>query len=205
MNDGSYFYDINATLPRDTTEDSFRAMLRNLLVERFHLVVHKVQKPFPGYALSLTGGPLKLALSHADTNDPQQAVLPAPPAGFPAIQPGKKFAITGPRLAESGLFRGTYHETIVDFLAYLPYQIRKSNREVPHALDAMLPRVIDRTGLTGVYDFCLEFFGGATDEPGGPSLFDALQHQLGLRLTRIKDIPVDVIVVDSADRVPVEN
>jgi uncharacterized protein (TIGR03435 family) len=71
--------------------------------------------------------------------------------------------------------------------------------------------VIDRTGLTGLYDFTLEHAqaGGrlsetAPDAPVAPSIFTAVQQQFGLQLVS-KKLPFDVIVVDSFDRVPSEN
>jgi uncharacterized protein (TIGR03435 family) len=52
--------------------------------------------------------------------------------------------------------------------------------------------VLDQTGLTGGFDYDLEF-----DEPAGTSIFTALQQQLGLRL-EARRAPVDVLVIDSA-------
>ena len=54
-------YDLDAKLPPHTTREEFRAMLRNLLVERFHLKAHIEQRQFPGYELILakTGSKLK--------------------------------------------------------------------------------------------------------------------------------------------------
>jgi len=66
--------------------------------------------------------------------------------------------------------------------------------------------VVDQTGLKGVYDFqlrCANDSAGASAEPL-PSLFTALQETLGLNLQRQK-VPVDIIVIDHADRTPVEN
>jgi uncharacterized protein (TIGR03435 family) len=61
--------------------------------------------------------------------------------------------------------------------------------------------VIDRTGLTGEFNFDLEFAPfdseGAADS-GAPSLFTAIQ-QLGLRLETTK-APLDGLVIDSAER-----
>ena len=67
-------------------------------------------------------------------------------------------------------------------------------------------RVIDKTGLSGKYDFTLSYElapKGAADTPV-LSIFDAVQQQLGLRLVDAK-APFDVIVVDHAERVPTEN
>jgi uncharacterized protein (TIGR03435 family) len=70
--------------------------------------------------------------------------------------------------------------------------------------------VLDMTGLKGFYDFDLEWTpeesNGNTDADSvvGPSLALALQTQLGLKLDARK-APVDVLVVDRADKVPTEN
>jgi len=79
--------------------------------------------------------------------------------------------------------------------------------------------VIDKTGISGLYDLQLEWTPGSEQVPGpfpphpaappppahasGPSLFTALQEQLGLRLESTKG-PVEVVVVDSAQK-PAEN
>jgi uncharacterized protein (TIGR03435 family) len=78
--------------------------------------------------------------------------------------------------------------------------------------------VVDKTGLTGYYDFSLTFTP-TTDQlppgppppgaepppidPNGPSLFTAIQEQLGLKLQDQRG-PVDVVVIDSIDQ-PTEN
>jgi uncharacterized protein (TIGR03435 family) len=76
--------------------------------------------------------------------------------------------------------------------------------QVVFALSRQMRRpVVDRTGLTGRYDFLLNWTpelapcADATDN--APSIFTALQEQLGLRLDSIKG-PVDTIVVDRAER-----
>jgi uncharacterized protein (TIGR03435 family) len=87
--------------------------------------------------------------------------------------------------------------------------------------------VVDKTGLTGTYDFNLDFavdsprpigsgLAAATEPPsgqatlsdsgsgGGPTLINALESQLGLKLESKKG-PVQVLVVDSVNRKPTEN
>lgn len=62
--------------------------------------------------------------------------------------------------------------------------------------------VVDQTGLTGKYDFTLEYTPAAepaTGEGGRPSIFTALEDQLGLKLLPSKQ-PVDVLVVDRIDQ-----
>jgi uncharacterized protein (TIGR03435 family) len=61
--------------------------------------------------------------------------------------------------------------------------------------------VLDKTGLTGFYDFTIEFSPGIPYT--GPSLFTALQEQLGLRLEP-KRGPAEVFVIDHVER-PSEN
>jgi uncharacterized protein (TIGR03435 family) len=71
--------------------------------------------------------------------------------------------------------------------------------------------IVDETGLVGNFDFNLEF---APQRPGSlepdtsadsaPNLLSAVPQQLGLRLIP-KRIPVDVLVIDRADKMPIEN
>jgi uncharacterized protein (TIGR03435 family) len=74
--------------------------------------------------------------------------------------------------------------------------------------------VIDQTGLDGAYTFTLKWtperLPNATEDPkkpdldAPPSIFEALQEQLGLKLEKRK-APLEVLVVDRAERVPTEN
>jgi uncharacterized protein (TIGR03435 family) len=79
-------------------------------------------------------------------------------------------------------------------------------------LSQMLDRpVIDQTGIAGVFSFTLDW---SPDLPmtnpdessaaAGPSIFTALQQQLGLKLEARRG-PVDVLVIERGERVPVEN
>ena len=61
--------------------------------------------------------------------------------------------------------------------------------------------VLDLTGLTGFYDFSLEFSSDeslAANATSGPSIFTAVQEQLGLRLEARKG-PVEVVVIDHVE------
>jgi uncharacterized protein (TIGR03435 family) len=60
-------------------------------------------------------------------------------------------------------------------------------------------KVIDRTGLSGVYDFTLEFAPLDLTDSSLPTLVTALQEQLGLRLESTSG-PVEVLVVDRAEK-----
>jgi uncharacterized protein (TIGR03435 family) len=59
--------------------------------------------------------------------------------------------------------------------------------------------VVDRTGLSGMYAFTLEFAHSAQEEESRPSVFSAVQEQLGLRLKPAK-AAVDVLVIDRIER-----
>jgi uncharacterized protein (TIGR03435 family) len=235
-------YSVTATMPRDTTREQFRLMLQTLLVERFHLVLHHETKPFPGYELTVSpgGAKLKEVTVHEDTLTPEaiaeiarSTALQKDEKGFPALPPGLPWRFVSPHLGTVGMIRTRFHASIAKFLEVLPSMIIQSD-QVPPALVPQ-PRVEDRTGLNGVYDFTLEFVGGmllpagslagallanqspgggppsvpAADDPtggaGGPTLFAALEKQLGLTLKKMKDVQVDMIVVDHADKIPTDN
>jgi uncharacterized protein (TIGR03435 family) len=70
--------------------------------------------------------------------------------------------------------------------------------------------VLDKTGLTGVFDYTIDLSGlGFNGQPpqdptAGPSIFTAVQDNLGLRL-EAQRAPIDVLVIDQVDRIPIEN
>jgi uncharacterized protein (TIGR03435 family) len=88
----------------------------------------------------------------------------------------------------------------------------RSNRMQMNKLAMLLSRmtrmpVLDKTGLTGFYQFDLRYaneVSGDMDHPAGPSIFTAVQEQLGLKLESKKG-PMEVLVIDHAEKVPVEN
>ncbi|HVO97030.1 MAG TPA: TIGR03435 family protein [Bryobacteraceae bacterium] len=76
---------------------------------------------------------------------------------------------------------------------------------IAHAVEQVLGRaVIDKTGLTGNFDFKLEWTPDEARTDGdGASIFTALQEQLGLKLESTKG-PVEIVVVDRLEK-PSEN
>lgn len=70
--------------------------------------------------------------------------------------------------------------------------------------------VLDKTGLTGVYDYTIDLSGlGFNGQPpqdptAGPSIFTAVQDNLNLRL-EAQRAPIEVLVIDQVDRMPLEN
>jgi uncharacterized protein (TIGR03435 family) len=214
----TYVYRIDATLPPNTTREQSLLMLRNLLAERFHLRLHHETRTRPAYELVVAAGGPKLK---------EWTPLTVAPAGKPTVD-GKGFLRLPPGapvgfIMGAGSIRMSYRQTMAMFCHSLGNDINIS-KGVP--LGSPQPRVIDKTGLTGTYEFTLEFAGSirspgadlsapAGGEPGAPltsdpaesapDLFTALEKQLGLKLVKVRDAPVDMLIVDSADKVPTEN
>jgi uncharacterized protein (TIGR03435 family) len=65
--------------------------------------------------------------------------------------------------------------------------------------------IADRTGLTALYDFTLKWTPDVeAGDSSGPSIFTAIQEQLSLRLDAVKNVPVDILVIDAVEK-PTEN
>jgi uncharacterized protein (TIGR03435 family) len=69
--------------------------------------------------------------------------------------------------------------------------------------------VLDRTGLKGVYDYTVDlsglgFNGGPSQDPDAPSIFTTIQRDMGLKLEPKKE-PIDVLIIDHAEKVPIAN
>jgi uncharacterized protein (TIGR03435 family) len=224
-------YTVVTTMPPDTTKAQFRIMLQNLLAERFHLVFHRETRSFPGYALVVDqGGPkFKEVASTVSADAPpdtrSMAVLgPRGPDDFPTLPPGPR---TVTLTSRGGGQRTKYQErTMADFVANLGFLIGSSQGKT--VTDGYLqPRVVDKTGLPGRYTFVLEYSSegaavlmrqfplqgngapasssplSASDPGSGlPTIFVAIQKQLGLRLDKIPNGPLDMIVVESVDKAP---
>lgn len=206
-------YELAAKVPPGTTKEQVPLMLQALLQERFKLTLHHIQKDFPVYELTIAKGGLKITentetLEPAKLRDPQ---LPPDPDGYPQIAPGKSGMASNP---VSGLNRMTARGMP---LSMLLLQVRASVGTLTGPNTYAPGRIVDKTGLTGVYDFKLEFAGnmgigsglslptGSGGEPtGGLTLVEAMEKQLGLKLTK-STAPYDVLVIDHAEKVPTEN
>jgi uncharacterized protein (TIGR03435 family) len=181
---------------RALTNRQRAAMLQKVLADRCKLQVHRETKDMPVYALVVAkGGPrLKEALSgelHPNT-------AKSNPGGF--VHGATIFA-TGP-----GQLTGEAAS-----MADLALALSNSERESLGRI------VVDKTGLTGKYDFTLQIAPDQTGAkpdgadgqqdaaPGtsGPSIFTALQEQLGLRLQSTTS-PTEYLVIDHIER-PSEN
>jgi uncharacterized protein (TIGR03435 family) len=206
-------FDISANVPPGATKEQANEMLLNLLKKRFHLTYHSEKKDFDAYALVVAkGGPKLKDASPAD-------------GPLPEAQPGT-FATAGP-LDRQGFpqlpagrsdFRGTT-ENGVTREAFRMVTLQQLSNMLQFMLKGS--RIVDKTGLTGAYDFHLEFSnaglpgpmgrGLAAPSPGeagqpaaAPDLFTALEKQLGLKLEKSKT-QLDVIVIDHMDKTPTEN
>jgi bla regulator protein blaR1 len=154
--------------------------LQALLAERFHLKLHRDSKAMPGYAISLAKGGFK----------------PAP------VEAGK-----GSSMNYGGGHLTAKRASMESMATFLENQLNQP--------------VADFTQLSGFFDFTLDWTPDDMRSRSGPdsppqssvyiasdpsktaSIFTALQEQLGLKL-ETRRIPVDIIVVDSAER-PSEN
>jgi uncharacterized protein (TIGR03435 family) len=230
-NMGPNLYQIDATMPANTTRAEFQPMMRNLLGERFHLEAHRERRNFPGYELAVADGGPKLKESRPDPNvvdsDASQMLKRNDASQMPKRNADGALALPpGPQMFTS-LGRGmvivqAQEKPISDLVRVLGRLIAQSLGEDPNDFASPKPRVIDKTRLTGKYDFTLRFscescqFAAAngmlsgppnrTDAPeSAPNIFAAIQKQLGLKLVKIKEIPVDVIVVDHVDKTPTDN
>lgn len=115
-------------------------------------------------------------------------------------------AKNGPKFKESKFNEGELEKGRVPGLRMLPNELIGTSvdiRLLAEELSRRLSRnVIDQTGLGGEYDFDLRWTPDAADgdsAPDGPSIFTAVQEQLGLKLESGK-APVDVIVIDHIEK-----
>jgi len=178
-------YDILAKAPGEARPnlDEQMAMLRRLLGERFKLAMHRQQKRMAIYALTVAkkGPRLKESATSLD----------AAPEGPPPL-----IFVVSPQVIRLPGRNAT--------MAELASVLQRSALEHP---------VVNKTGLSARYDFDLEFtpdetvFGGAlgkgTEDSTKPTLFGAMEEQLGLKLEATKGV-IAALVIDHAER-PVDN
>ena len=178
-------YDIDARTDTDTSFEQMRPMLQSLLADRFQLAVHHESKDLPVYALVAAKGDIRLKAENCTTRDPSQTPLSS----------------CGGLVSSPRSLSGT----------------AISMEQLTTALSNTMQRtVIDQTGFTGSFDVHLEwtedqstpgFYAPGLAPPpsalpanaSGPTVFTALQEQLGLRLESTKG-PVTILVIDHAVR-----
>jgi uncharacterized protein (TIGR03435 family) len=202
-------YDMVAKVPPGTTKDQLRHMLQNLMVERFHLIFHVQTKTVQGYELRLAAGGSKLETHSSGVAAPNQIISANDP--FPTLQPGEDQAVH----FKPGHTYARFSDTsIAEFGKFLGGRLSPAESwvrvSVGELRGAPAP-VVDRTGLTGTYDFVLDYAGGPffTERDGGlsrnlASMQATLTKNLGLKIVEAK-VAVTVLVIDRIDRTPAEN
>jgi uncharacterized protein (TIGR03435 family) len=178
-------FNIEATIPANAViadargmPDAIRFMMQRLLSERFAFAAHWEKKPQTVYALILakpngTLGP-NLRRSQADC----ASLFATRRQGSPLPPP----SVCGVQRAPGKLIAGGYlMAQLADTFASVLQQV-----------------VVNRTGLDGVYDIDLTWAADQTNETA-PSLFTALEEELGLKLEPTKT-PVDVLVIDHVEK-----
>jgi uncharacterized protein (TIGR03435 family) len=170
-------FDVAAHAPRGTSPDDIKLMFQALLAERFHLVLHKDTHPLPTYVLRVAPGGAKM--KQADDGEPSKIDEHHTPTDLPAGVTGY-YSIT------------CHNQTMAQFSDAIRYYAGLYN----------LVHVVDATGLTAGYDFDLHWT--SKPSPDGLSIFDAVDKQLGLKLTH-EQYPSPVLIVDKVDEKPTPN
>jgi uncharacterized protein (TIGR03435 family) len=191
-------YDVVAKAPDGShAEDQLQLMTRTLLEDRFKLMVHRETKEMPVYALLPGKNGPKLPEAREGGCATLGPNSPPPPGRGPGQLPPTPCGgfFMGPNRMEGG---------------------KISMKQFVDGLSNILGRpVIDKTAFTGTFDVHLEFSpegtafaGGLPGMPGGlppgfdtsgPSIFTAVQDQLGLKLESQKG-PAEVLVIDHAEK-----
>jgi uncharacterized protein (TIGR03435 family) len=234
-------YDIIAKVPAGTTKDQAKVMWQNLLADRFGLTLHRESKIFPVEEMQIArGGPkLKETTFKETTSDPNTPES-QPPVGAIVTGPGRAgqpgLPFTPPKIDKNGVpeLPGPGLMMMMTMGPAGPAAHMVGKAQTTTQLAGMVGNeldrpVVDKTGLTGKYDFVLEFApdpgrfkmlpgpglagpglsgpgadaANATD-PSGLTIVGALQQQLGLRLVSTK-APLDILIIDHAEKVPTEN
>jgi uncharacterized protein (TIGR03435 family) len=159
--------------------DQLRMMIRKLLADRYKLTFHHDKRELPAFVLRTEKTGQKLIAS--DSTDTR------PNVGFRGVPNGVKMVVTNATVGE-----------LASVLAMI-------------VLDRP---VVDQTGVTGKYDLTVTFMPDSSQFNGrpprtaaaladgveaAPDLYDAIQQQLGMKLTQEK-APVDVIAIDHVEK-----
>lgn len=189
-------YSINAKAEDAASPETMQGpMMQALLEDRFKLKIHRETKEVPIYAMTMAKGGLKLKQAEDGSCTPRD--LTKGPA--PRLQPGQKPYCGSARLIsrKGSDFRWEMHGMSLD--------------EFSKWLNLGLDRLVfDKTGVTGKFDFQLEFAsddstpgmpvaGADAGDAAAPSIFSALQQQLGLKLEPAKG-PGEFFIIDHVER-----
>lgn len=197
-------FDILAKVPADSTPDSQKVMLQNLLADRFKLVVKKENRPLPTYAL--TPGK-KILMKEATGSEDMTGCKPQAASGAPQEGGVRLMMSTNSGPPQTfNLGPGmtlTYHcrnISMSSFAAGLRGMI---------GANLGTNTVVDETGLKGNWNFDLKYSmslmgGPMNDTAERIPIGAAIEKQLGLKLEE-KQVPTPVIIVESVNRKPTDN
>lgn len=206
-------FDVDAKLPPGATRDQVNDMLQTLLHDRFEVKFHRTQKEFPVYALVAAKGGAKLTESKVDAET--AAALAKPPnsadatgsaAGvFLTLGPGSVFNFSEDKLEIKRLSMARFAELLSRFvdrpvvdMTNLPNYYELSFPVSSEDYRSMLIRSAMSAGVD---------LPPQAVQMAGQGIADSLAAGLaanGLKLESRK-APLDVLVVDSANRSPSEN
>ncbi len=214
-------FDIEARAAGNPTKNQYREMMRSLLAQRFKLQVHTETRQIRIYAMVLAkpgqpGPQLRAHAAGADcsgspTITSMGGIFESPPKGailtkpvtlvgvFPSFCGGFVGGVPVDPEKSPGLFMAGGRGMSMELIADVFTQRGPSNNlgERP---------ILDRTGLTGQYDFIVEWTSSSfASTSTGPttSMEAALKDQLGLKLEPT-EAPVDVLLIDHLEQ-PTEN
>ena len=181
-------YDIDARTKPDATDDQVRLMAQALLASRFQLKLHRETRELPVYDVTIAKGGPKL---RASTDQPFEVTIE-----------GKHLKPAVGTCTGTGWTEGNH---LTCHAATLDQVLSAAGGE-------LAAPVTNHTGLTGTYDMDVVFMPANrkakadhdSAEAIGPSLAQALQEQLGLKMEKGKG-PVVVLVIDHFEKVPSEN
>lgn len=189
-------YEIHATAARNTTHDQMRGMLQSLLAERFKLALRRETRTMPVYDLVVANEGVKIAAMK--------------PGG--CISPKEVrwdlLDWEAPRYFCDSLGRRTLSqspETRPRPRWPRVTRIEGGNVSMAALVDAISGEagrvVIDKTGLTPRFNLVLDFARAGDPTASGPTIFTAIEEQLGLRLVPTA-ASVELLVIDRVERPP---
>jgi len=166
---------VQPSLPGRPSSAQMRSIIQKLLADRFKLAFHHAQSELPVYRIVTAKGGPKLSPTTKEEQGNNTAAI--------GIVPGRMTVIDA---------------TLSEFASLMQRYVR---------LDRP---IVDHTGIAGKYDFKLSWTpelsqfdgnspGTAKSDENAPSLYTAVQEQLGLKLEAARE-PADVLVIDQVER-----